>query len=85
MITVQDLGGPSAVARALRISAPTAHGWKRIPEHHCPALELWKQGDVTVEQMRPDISWHRVPDSNWPHPSGRPLIDVAPHTGATHG
>lgn len=77
MITVNELGGPTKVARALSLSVPTVHGWKCIPERHCPALELWKNGAVTVEQMRPDVTWHRVRDPKWPHPKGRPLIDVA--------
>lgn len=27
--------------------------------------------------MRPDVVWARVPDPGWPHPDGRPCIDVA--------
>lgn len=77
MITVQDLGGPTAVSRIVGLSVPTVHGWKKIPEHHCPAIEKARGGDITVELMRPDISWSRVPDPEWPHPEGRPVIDVA--------
>ena len=34
-------------------------------------------GLVTAEQLRPDVRWVRIPDESWPHPAGRPLIDVA--------
>ena len=30
-----------------------------------------------VEELRPDVHWIRVPDPDWPHPQGRPAIDVA--------
>lgn len=77
MITAQDLGGPTAVARMLGLSVPTVHGWKAIPAHHCPALELATDGKFVVEAMTPSAPWTRVPDKNWPHPDGRPVLDFA--------
>ncbi len=65
------------MARAIGLAVPTVHGWSRIPEGRCPAIERWKGGAVTVEQLRPDLTWHRVPDPEWPHPGGRPLRDFA--------
>lgn len=83
MSHVHDLlGGPTEVARVVGLSAPTVHGWKRVPEQHCPAIELWKVGQVTVEQLRPDLVWRRIPDADWPHPEGRPLRDFAAATPA---
>lgn len=75
MLTVQDLGGPTAIARVLGLKPPTVSGWKQIPEHHCPDIERWKEGQVTVEQLRPELQWRRVEDATWPHPDGRPLLD----------
>lgn len=77
MKTVTDLGGPTAVASILGLKPPTVWGWKKIPEWHCPTIELSKEGAVTVEEMRPDVPWRRIPDSKWPHPGGRPVIDLA--------
>ena len=77
MKTVDDLGGPTAVARILGLKPPTVCGWKRVPEWHCPTIELDKGGAVTVEEMRPDIPWRRIKDYRWPHPAGRPVIDLA--------
>lgn len=77
MKTVNDLGGPTAVARMTGLKAPTVHGWKRIPIWHCPAIENATEGAATVEEMRPDVHWHRVKDKAWPNPAGRPVIDVA--------
>lgn len=75
---IRDLGGPAAVARMLGIKPPSVIGWRgRVPADRCPTLERAVDGRVTCEALRPDIRWHRVPDASWPHPQGRPLIDVA--------
>lgn len=47
------------------------------PSERCPAIERASEGRITVEQLRPDVCWLRVPDPHWPHPAGRPCIDVA--------
>jgi DNA-binding transcriptional regulator YdaS (Cro superfamily) len=44
---------------------------------HCGAIERETAGVVSVQELRPDVSWHRIPDASWPHPGGRPLVDVA--------
>lgn len=75
---VERLGGPSAVARMLGIRPPSVVGWRgRPPVDRCPAIERATVGKVTCEQLRPDVHWYRVPDAEWPHPQGRPLLDVA--------
>ncbi len=85
MSTVQtaaeSLGGPAALAKLLHVSAPSVHQWmtgvRPLPLGRCPAIERATAGKVTVEQLRPDVVWHRVPDPDWPHEGGRPCIDVA--------
>lgn len=47
------------------------------PPDRCPAIERATDGRMTCEALRPDINWQRVPDPAWPHPDGRPCIDVA--------
>lgn len=77
---IDDLGGPAAVARLVRVKPPSVIEWRRrgIPAERCPALERATEGRHTCEGMRPDVVWHRVPDPAWPwHPQGRPLLDVA--------
>jgi len=75
---ITALGGPSAVARMLGIKPPSVIGWSgRIPAERCPDIERGTGGRVTCEQQRPDVRWQRVPDAAWPHPGGRPCIDVA--------
>ena len=75
---INELGGPTAVARLLGIKAPSVIGWAgRVPPDRCPAIERHAYPKVTCEQMRPDVRWLRVPDAEWPHPAGRPCIDVA--------
>lgn len=75
---ISTLGGPAAVARMLGIRAPSVIGWSgRPPPDRCPAIERATSGKHTVEQLRPDVRWVRVADPDWPHPDGRPCIDVA--------
>lgn len=40
-------------------------------------IERESSGAVICEDLRPDVSWLRVPDAKWPHPEGRPLVDHA--------
>lgn len=75
---ITDLGGPAAVARMLGIKTPSVCGWNgRVPPDRCPNIEQATAGRVTCESLRPDVRWARVPDQSWPHPDGRPCIDVA--------
>ena len=80
-IASKELGGAAQVARSLGISAPAVHQWiagsREVPPDRCPAIERATGGAVTVDQLRPDVRWHRGPDPDWPHPDGRPTIDVA--------
>lgn len=52
-------------------------GVRTMPAGRCPQIELATEGRVTCEELRPDVHWIRVPDPDWPHPQGRPAIDVA--------
>ncbi len=76
---IDQLGGVSAVARMTGVSAPTAHAYRQrgIPPERCVAIERATKGTATVEALRPDVAWSRIPDPDWPHPAGRPVIDVA--------
>lgn len=76
---INQLGGTSVVARMTGVSAPTAHAYRQrgIPPERCPFIERGTGGRVTVEGIRPDVHWSRIPDPTWPHPAGRPVIDVA--------
>jgi DNA-binding transcriptional regulator YdaS (Cro superfamily) len=49
----------------------------RAPLERCPAIEQALKGMVTCEELRSDVAWARIPDPAWPHPAGRPVIDVA--------
>ena len=77
---IATLGGPAAVAKMLGIKSPSVSGWGgKPPPERCPAIERATDGRVTVEELRPDLAarWYRVPDPDWPHHKGRPLLDVA--------
>ena len=76
---IDNLGGTSAVARMAGVKPSTAHAYRyrSIPPERCPAIERATQGAHTVEALRPDVTWSRIADPTWPHPAGRPVIDVA--------
>lgn len=76
---IDELGGTVAVARMAHVEPPSVTAWRKrgIPADRAPLLERGSDGRVTVEQLRPDVHWTRVPDAAWPHPAGRPCIDVA--------
>ena len=75
---ITTLGGPTAVARMLGIKPPSVIGWAgRIPSERCPDIERGTEGKAMCEELRPDVRWQRVADPDWPHPLGRPCIDVA--------
>lgn len=75
MIDIKEIGGACKVAKTVGRRPPTVSKWKRIPEKHCPTIEMFFDGKFTCEQLRPDVVWIRVVDPQWPHPDGRPLLD----------
>lgn len=73
-------GIQSALCNAIGAHSPDmtrwASGQRPVPPERCLAIERFTDGQVAVEQMRPDLRWIRVPDPNWPNAKGRPCIDV---------
>lgn len=76
-----QVGGPASLARAVQVSPPMVTQWLRgirsVSPDRCPQIERATRGAVQVEALRPDVAWSRIPDADWPHPDGRPVIDVA--------
>ena len=76
---VEAAGGQAALARLLNVKPPTVNQWvggeRPLSAERCPEIEA--ATGVRCEELRPDVTWHRIPDPDWPHPAGRPLIDVA--------
>lgn len=78
-----------AIARALgyddlRNVSAWANGVRQFPAQHCVTLERESKGELPVEMLRPGERWMRVKDKTWPHPQGRPLLDLAV-TESEHG
>lgn len=76
----------SKIAAFFKISKTAVHNWfqTQVPAERCPDLEWFfhKQCTVqpkanTVEKLRPDLKWVRFPDRRWPHPKGRPCLDLS--------
>ena len=77
----QKRGAIRRLAAAIGVTAPfmsqCASGIRKIPSDRCGAIEQATEGEVICEQLRPDLSWVRVTDKDWPwHPKGRPLLDL---------
>lgn len=79
---IDHAGGASRLAALLGIGQSAVSNWRARgtpPEEvHCVAIEHCTDGAVTVEELRPNARWRRIPDPDWPHPEGRPLLDFAP-------
>lgn len=72
-------GGATAIATSLggSVKRQNVEYWVKsgeFPAEHCPALE--KAYGLRCEALRPDLSWVRVADPEWPT-TGKPLLDVA--------
>lgn len=76
---VSRAGGASSMAVALGVSPAAVSQWvtghRSTPPDRCPDIE--RAFGVACEELRPDVRWARVADPDWPHPLGRPCIDVA--------
>lgn len=53
-----------------------------VPPEHAASIERLEQGAVGVEQLTRGVRWLRVPNPEWPHPQGEPVIAVAAQPGA---
>lgn len=54
LLLVKRMGGPVAVAKALRLKSHTGvYSWKLIPAHHVLTLEA--QFGIPREELRPDL------------------------------
>lgn len=76
---VRIVGGIGKLAAALGVVQSAASNWRRrggVPLEYCAAIERLTDGKVAAEQLRAGC-WRRVPDSAWPHPEGRPVLDFA--------
>lgn len=66
-----ERGRLTAVARRFGKSQSAVSQWRTngVPPRLMRAVHELTRGDVTLEEM--------LPDPAWPHPQGRPLLDVA--------
>ena len=53
-----------------------AYGYKPIGAKLAVAIERESRGALNVDSVLP-AKWQRVKDKSWPHPLGRPLLDLA--------
>ncbi len=79
-----ERGAGARLALAVGLSQPfiwqCVSGARKLPPDRCPDIERATEAAVTCAELRPDIRWYRIADPCWPHPQGRPAIDVAAPT-----
>ena len=56
------VGGPAELARRLGELPQTVSAWDRrgkgrVPAGHCPLIERATCGQVSCEELRPDVAW----------------------------
>lgn len=53
------VGGRAALARHFGILPWAVTKWERVqvPAERCPDIEALTNGEVTCEQLRPDVNW----------------------------
>ncbi|AFU18670.1 MULTISPECIES: transcriptional regulator [Actinobacillus] len=53
------IGGQAELAKHFGISMRAVSKWgsNRVPAEHCPEIERLTNGEVTCEQLRPDVNW----------------------------
>jgi DNA-binding transcriptional regulator YdaS (Cro superfamily) len=61
---VDLLGGPTATSRVLRVTPQAVFFWlkgeRQLPPDKAIDLERETAGQVTVEELRPDIDWQVI-------------------------
>lgn len=83
------LKGVGKLADAIGVGQTVVSNWRlrnTVPDPvYCVRIESATRGLVTVEELRPGAQWMRIPDANWPHEAGRPLLDLAQVAASAHG
>ena len=59
---IKYAGSLAKLARGIGITPWAASKWnpEKIPEERCEAIEEFTEGEVKVEELRPDINWEYV-------------------------
>ena len=82
---IRAAGSQGALAIALRVSQPTVSEWARgvrpVPAEKAADMERLYWPAVAADRF--PGRWARLPDPAWPHPAGRPCVDVAATHSAT--
>ena len=64
----QQRGQASALGRAIGVTpvliSQWANGHRPIPAERCPAIEKATSGEVTCEELRPDVDWAYLRGTN---------------------
>lgn len=72
-------GRQAALCKLIGAHPPDMSRWisggRLIPKSKCALIELHTKGESRCEENRADLAWVRIPDPNWPHPDGRPVVD----------
>jgi len=58
---IEICGGPAKVAALLHVTTQAVCFWRDgkrgLPAEHCPVIERATDGQVSCEDLRPDVDW----------------------------
>jgi DNA-binding transcriptional regulator YdaS (Cro superfamily) len=82
---IRFFGTQAELAARLDVARPVVNEWVKgkrpIPPTRAALIERMTKGEVTCERLLTSERWVRVSDPGWPHPKGRPCLDVAAGLG----
>lgn len=67
---IQIVGSQTALAKQLGVAQGHVWHWtkSKVPAEHCPSIERATGGVVRCEDLRPDVDWSVLRNSDCPQP-----------------
>lgn len=65
--SISLLGSQSALAKSIGVVPQVVHNWVvrgNVPAERCPDIERATSGAVKCEELRPDVDWAYLRNSN---------------------
>ncbi|MEE3700039.1 helix-turn-helix domain-containing protein [Mannheimia haemolytica] len=63
-----ERGEMARLSKAIKVAQPIVSFWvngkRQVPAERCPEIEKFTEGKVTCEELRPDVDWAVLRNSN---------------------
>ncbi|MBP6188982.1 MAG: helix-turn-helix domain-containing protein [Azonexus sp.] len=77
---IDHVGGNSRLAGAVGVTPQAVHNWivrGRVPADYCPSIEKATSGRVRCEDLRPDVDWGFLRNTQAVNPENSPNLEEA--------